>query len=82
MRFCALWPTRRQTALVSYASRNPRRHDKLWVSARVRNEVKNREGMRRVFTEELLFILRQKKAVNGGSWRCGSGRSRRRKGLP
>jgi peptidoglycan hydrolase-like protein with peptidoglycan-binding domain len=36
-KYCALWPSRRQTALLSYASWNPRRHDELWVSARVRN---------------------------------------------
>ena len=65
MKYCALWPVRRQTALVSYASWNPRRHDELWVSARVRNEVRGGEGPRRVFTEDLLFILRQA----GGEWR-------------
>ncbi len=64
-KFAALWPTRRQSALVSYASWNPRRHDELWVSARVRNDVQSRAGTRRVFTEELLFILRQA----GGDWR-------------
>jgi hypothetical protein len=58
MKYYALWPSRRQTALICYSSWNPQRPDELWVSARVRNEVKNREGIRRVFTEELLFILR------------------------
>ncbi len=58
-KYYALWPRRRQVALLSYASWNPQRHDELWVSARVRNEVQDRAGRRQVFTEELLFILRQ-----------------------
>jgi hypothetical protein len=65
MKYYALWPARRQTAVLSYASWNPRRHDELWVSARVRHEVRNREGTRKVFTEDLLFILRQ----GEGEWR-------------
>jgi hypothetical protein len=58
------WPARKQTALLCYASWNPRRLDELWVSARVRNEVVSREGERKVFTEELLFVLHQ----NGDDW--------------
>lgn len=64
VKYYALWPQRRQTAVVSFSSWNPRRHDELWVSARVRHEVVSGEGMRRVFTEELLFILRP----GGGDW--------------
>lgn len=65
VKYYALWPVRRQTALLSFSSWNPRRHDELWVSARVRHEVKNREGAGKVFTEELLFILRP----GDGDWR-------------
>lgn len=66
VKYYALWPTRRQTALLAYASWNPRRNDELWVSARVRYEVLNREGTHKVFTEELLFILRP----GEGDWRA------------
>lgn len=65
-KFYALWPTRRQTALLAYASWNPRRNDELWVSARVRHEVLNRGGTHKVFTEELLFVLRP----GEGDWRA------------
>lgn len=58
VKYYALWPTRRQTPVLSFTTWNPRRQDELWVSARVRHEVKNREGTPTVFTEELLFILR------------------------
>ncbi len=64
VKYYALWPTRRQTAVVSFSSWNPRRHEELWVSARVRHEVVNGDGMRKVFTEELLFILRP----GGSGW--------------
>jgi hypothetical protein len=59
-----LWPARRHTPVVSYATWNPRRHDELWVSTRVRHEMKSRAGERKIRTEELLFILRQV----GGQW--------------
>lgn len=64
-KFYGLWPIRKQTPLLCYASWNPRRHDELWVSARIRNAMKNRDGVEKVHTEELLFVLRQ----GGGEWR-------------
>jgi hypothetical protein len=81
LKYYELWPTRRQVPLLSYATWNSRPREELWVSARVRNEVKNREGAQKIFTEELLFILRQ----SGGEWRLTEVREwplARTKGLP
>jgi hypothetical protein len=57
LKYYELWPVRRQVALLCYATWNPQKLDELWVSARVRNEVKDRAGTPKVFTEELFFIL-------------------------
>jgi len=63
-KFYETWPVRHEVPLLCYASWNPRRADELWISARVRNDVKDRDGAEKVFTEELLFILRK----SGAGW--------------
>ncbi len=65
LEFYARWPARKHTAVLSYASLAPALGKVIGVSARVRNEVGDREGKPRVFTDELFFLLRE----NEGEWR-------------
>lgn len=64
-KFHALWPMHRMTPIVCFSSWNARRAGELWVSARVRHEATDRAGTRKVFTEDLLFILHE----SGDGWR-------------